>query len=191
MTQPRKIRCPWATTPLYQAYHDNEWGRPEHKEQKLFEMLILETMQAGLSWITVLNKREAFREAFDGFDYHKVAKYDEKKVESLMQNPGIIRNRLKIKAAIANAQAFIQVQKDFGSFDAYIWSFVDGKPIQNHFASIDEVPATTPLSDRLSKELKKRGFQFVGSTTIYAYMQAIGMVNDHLTTCHCYVENSR
>lgn len=179
-------RCSWATTDLYKEYHDKEWGRPLHDDDKLFEMLILEGMQAGLSWLTILNKREAFREAFDGFDCRKVARYDEAKIEELMGNERIIRNRLKIKAAVTNAQQFLKIQEEFGSFDAYIWSYVENKPIQNHFAAVDEIPATTPLSDRISKDLKKRGFKFVGSTIVYAYMQSVGMVNDHVKSCHLY-----
>lgn len=176
-------RCAWATTDLYKTYHDTEWGVPEHDDRKLFEMLILEGMQAGLSWITILKKREAFREAFDGFDYQKIAAYSAEKVEELMQNPGIIRNQLKIKAAITNAQRFIEVQKEVGSFDAFLWSYVDGKPIRHQLKTEGDMPVTTPLSDRISKDLKKRGFQFVGSTIIYSYMQAIGMVDDHVDGC--------
>lgn len=179
-------RCSWATTDLYQAYHDQEWGQPVHDDRKLFEMLILEGMQAGLSWLTILNKRKAFREAFDQFDYRKIAGYDEAKIDALMQNPQIVRNRLKIRSAITNAQQFIQVQEEYGSFDAFIWSYVDNKPIHNHFQTEAEIPATTPLSDKISKDLKKRGFKFVGSTIIYAYMQAIGMVNDHVKGCYLY-----
>lgn len=182
-------RCSWAgDLPIYQEYHDREWGRPVHQDIKLFEMLILEGMQAGLSWITVLKKREAFREVFDGFDPHKVTQYDEAKVHQLMQDERIIRNRLKIQAAVINARAFLQVAEEFGSFDTYIWGFVDYKPIQNHFAALEEAPASTTLSDKISKDLKKRGFKFVGTTIIYAFMQAIGMVNDHLTSCFVYQE---
>lgn len=183
MTDMEPKRCAWATTDLYKAYHDTEWGVPEHDDQKLFEMLILEGMQAGLSWITILNKREAFREAFDDFDYHKVAAYDEEKIEELMHNSGIIRNRMKIRAAITNAQKFIEVQKAVGSFDTFLWSYVDGQPIRHQLKTEDEMPVTSPLSDRISKDLKKRGFQFVGSTIIYSYMQAIGMVDDHVEGC--------
>lgn len=179
-------RCAWATTDLYRAYHDKEWGNPVHADDKLFEMLILEGMQAGLSWLTILNKREAFREAFDQFDCRKVACYDDAKTEELMQNEKIVRNRLKLKSAVTNAQQFLKIQAEYGSFDAFIWSYVDGKPIRNHFTSEEEVPARTPLSDRISKDLKKRGFKFVGSTIIYAYMQAVGMVNDHVKRCHLY-----
>lgn len=183
MTDMEPKRCAWATTDLYKVYHDSEWGVPEHDDRKLFEMLILEGMQAGLSWITILKKREAFREAFDRFDYQKIAAYDEEKVEELLQNPGIIRNRLKIQAAITNAQKFMEIQKEEGSFDAFLWSYVDGKPIRHHLKSEEEIPVTTPLSDRISKDLKKRGFRFVGSTIIYSYMQAIGMVDDHVEGC--------
>lgn len=179
-----QIRCNWADgNPLYQNYHDNEWGVPVFDDEKLFEFLLLETFQAGLSWITILRKRENFRNAFDAFDYHKIAKYDSLKEEELIQNSGIIRNKLKIKAAITNAQAFLKIQNEFGSFSHYFWAFTDGKPIQNTFTNIKEVPATTPLSDTISNDLKKRGFKFVGSTIIYAHMQACGMVNDHLITC--------
>lgn len=181
-------RCSWATTDLYKEYHDSEWGKPVHNDDELFEMLILEGMQAGLSWLTVLNKRESFREAFDKFDCRKIALYDETKIEELMRNEKIIRNRLKIKSAIINAQQFIKIQEEFGSFDSYIWSYVDYKPINNHFSSEEEIPASTLLSDRISKDLKKRGFKFVGSTIIYAYMQAIGIVNDHVKRCHLYVK---
>ncbi len=180
-------RCSWATTQLYIEYHDNEWGKPVHDDRKLFEMLILEGMQAGLSWLTILNKRTAFREAFDEFDYEKIALYGEDKIDRLMQNAGIVRNRLKIKSAIINAQQFIKVQKEYGSFDVFIWSYVDNKPILNHFSSETEIPSTTPLSDKISKDLKKRGFKFVGSTIVYAYMQAIGIVNDHVKGCYLYV----
>lgn len=180
-------RCDWAgDDPLYQKYHDNEWGTPVYDDATLFEFLILETFQAGLSWITILRKRENFRMAFDQFDYQKIAKYDTKKENILLQDAGIIRNKLKIKAAISNAQAFLKIQEEFGSFSKYIWAFVDGKPIQNKFKTMSELPANTPLSDTISKDLKKRGFKFVGSTVIYAHMQACGMVNDHLITCFRY-----
>lgn len=180
-------RCNWAgDDPLYQKYHDNEWGTPVYDDATLFEFLILETFQAGLSWITILRKRENFRMAFDQFDYQKIAKYDTKKENILLQDAGIIRNKLKIKAAISNAQAFLKIQEEFGSFSKYIWAFVDGKPIQNKFKTMSELPANTPLSDTISKDLKKRGFKFVGSTVIYAHMQACGMVNDHLITCFRY-----
>lgn len=184
-----KVRCAWATDKdaaarkLYEDYHDTEWGEPLHEDKKLFEFLILEGFQAGLSWITILKKREAFRAAFDDFDYHKIAAYNESKIESLMQHKGIIRNRAKIEAAISNAKAFMVVQKEFGSFDKYIWGFVGGKPIINAFESIADLPASTLLSDTIAKDLKKRGFKFVGTTIVYAFMQAVGMVNDHLTSC--------
>ena len=184
-----KTRCGWCTkTDLYTKYHDQEWGVPVYDDQKLFEFLILETFQAGLSWLTILNKRENFRKAFDDFDYKKVAQYNDTKFEELVTNAGIVRNKLKIKAAISNAQAFIKVQEEFGSFSDYIWGFVKGKPIQNKLKTLAEAPATTPLSDKISKDLKKRGFKFVGSTVVYAHMQATGMVNDHLVTCFRYNE---
>lgn len=184
-------RCDWATDKdetarkLYENYHDTEWGVPLHEDRKLFEFLVLEAMQAGLSWITILKKREAFRAAFDDFDPKIVARYDEPKIQELLNNEGIIRNRLKIESAIMNAKLFLEIQKEFGSFDKYIWDFVEGKPIVNHFASMSEIPTKTPLSDKISKDLQKRGFKFVGSTIMYAYMQAIGMVNDHLMSCPC------
>ena len=182
-----KKRCDWATTdPLYIAYHDNEWGVPLHDEQQLFEFLILETFQAGLSWITILKKRNNFKAAFDNFDYKKVALYGEDKYNKLLLNAGIIRNKLKIRAAISNAKAFMEIQKEFGSFDKYIWEFVGGKPIQNKRKTMNDLPATTEISDKLSKDLKKRGFKFVGSTVIYAHMQATGMVNDHVVDCFRY-----
>ncbi len=182
-----KTRCDWATTdPLYIAYHDSEWGTPLHGEQQLFEFLTLETFQAGLSWITVLRKRENFRLAFDNFDYKKVALYGEDKYNELLHNAGIIRNKLKIRSAISNAKAFMEIQKEFGSFDKYIWGFVGGKPIQNQRKSMKDLPTTTAISDQLSKDLKKRGFKFVGSTVIYAHMQATGMVNDHVESCFRY-----
>lgn len=184
----QKKRCSWATTDLYQEYHDREWGQPTHDDDQLFEMLVLEGMQAGLSWLTILNKREAFREAFDHFDCRKVAQYDEAKIEELLKNEKIIRNRLKIRAAVANAQQFIKIQEEYGSFDTFLWSYVDHQPICNHFETIEEIPASTELSDRISKDLKKRGFKFVGSTIIYAYMQSVGMVNDHVKGCHLYQE---
>ena len=174
--------------PIYQDYHDFEWGRPVHDDRKLFEMLILEGAQAGLSWITVLKKREAYRIAFDGFDPNIVALYDDAKIEKLMANEGIIRNRLKINAAIVNAKLFLEVQKQHGSFDKFLWQYVDNKPIVGHFEKIEDVPATTPISDKISKDLKKMGFKFVGSTIIYAFMQATGMVNDHFTDCFVYKE---
>lgn len=168
---------------LYEKYHDEEWGKPVYDDGKLFEFIILETFQAGLSWITILRKRENFRNAFDDFDYKKIAAYSQDKIEELLQDQGIIRNRLKVLAAVSNAQAFIKVQEEFGSFSSYFWGFTDGKPIDNKFKSLKEVPATTPLSDAISKDMKKRGFKFVGSTVIYAHMQATGMVNDHILSC--------
>jgi DNA-3-methyladenine glycosylase I len=177
-------RCPWCEKDdLYRNYHDQEWGEPVYDDALLFEFLVLETFQAGLSWHTILKKREGFRKAFAGFEYKKIAQFGQKEVQCLMQNEGIIRNRLKIQGTITNAQAYIQVQHEFGSFSAYIWSFVEGKPIINHFNTLSEVPATTALSDTISKDLKKRGFKFVGSTVVYAHMQATGMVNDHLLLC--------
>ncbi|MFW5725927.1 MAG: DNA-3-methyladenine glycosylase I [Bacteroidota bacterium] len=178
------FRCQWCgNDPLYIKYHDEEWGKPVYDDRILFEFLILETFQAGLSWITILRKREYFRMAFDGFDFERIASYGEEKVEELMQNQGIIRNRLKIKAAITNAQAFIKIRKEFGTFSKYIWSFVNGTPLINNFTSLNEIPASTPLSDKISKDLKKRGFKFTGSTVVYAHMQATGMVNDHIAGC--------
>lgn len=180
-----KQRCFWVTdSKLYQDYHDFEWGVPVYDDETLFEFLLLETFQAGLSWITILNKRENFRAAFDNFDYHKIAKYPESKYNELLQNSGIIRNKLKIRSAITNAQLFIEVQKEYGSFSKYIWTFVNHEPIINKFHNKQDVPATTELSDQISKALKKKGFKFVGSTVVYAFMQAIGMVNDH--TKHCF-----
>ena len=179
-----KIRCGWCTSnDLYKKYHDEEWGVPVYEDQKLFEFLILETFQAGLSWITILKKRENFKLAFDDFDYKKVALYSEDKIQELLQDAGIIRNQLKIRAAVSNATAFIKVQEEFGSFSKYIWKFTNGQPIQNNRQSLKEVPTATPLSDEISKDLKKRGFKFVGSTVIYAYMQATGMVDDHVADC--------
>lgn len=179
-------RCDWVSTDeLYINYHDNEWGKPVYDDATIFEFLVLESFQAGLSWITILKKREHFRDAFDQFDYKKIAQYTDDKVEELMQNAGIVRNRLKILATINNAQRFQEIQNEFGSFSTYIWSFVGGKPIVNSFQSIQEVPATTEISDALSKDLKKRGFKFLGSTVMYAHMQATGMVNDHIVDCIC------
>ena len=178
------IRCEWAgSDELYQAYHDLEWGCPVHDDGRLFELLILEGMQAGLAWITILRKREGFRRAFDGFDLDTVIGYDEQKVEELMRDAGIIRNRLKINAVIHNAKLFRRIQEEYGSFDAFIWAYVDNTPIQNNWRGMSEVPATTELSDRISRDLKKLGFKFVGSTIIYALMQSIGMVNDHVQDC--------
>jgi len=182
-------RCGWAgDDPLYCAYHDTEWGVPLHDDQALFEFLILEGAQAGLSWITILRKRENYRAAFDGFDAQRIARYDTNKIESLLGNPGIVRNRLKVEAAVINAQRFLEVQSEFGSFDRFIWQFVDGQPKQNAWRSLSEVPASTAESDAMSKELKRRGFKFVGSTICYAHMQATGMVNDHVTDCFRYRE---
>ncbi len=179
-----KNRCAWClSSDLYKDYHDNEWGKPVYDDDLIFEFLILETFQAGLSWITILNKRENFRKAFDQFDYKKIMKYDETKIQELLEDTGIIRNKLKIKATISNAEAFMKIQDSHGSFSKYIWNFVDGKPIVNHWKSLSEVPATTAISDALSKDLKKQGFKFVGSTVIYAHMQATGMVNDHVLDC--------
>lgn len=184
-----KKRCSWCVKDkLYIGYHDKEWGVPVHNDKKLFEFLILEGMQAGLSWLTILRKRENFRKAFDNFDFNKVAKYDKKKKNSLLKDEGIIRNKLKIEAAVANAKAFIKIRKQFGTFNKYIWGFVKGKPVQNKFKSIGEIPARTKLSDTISKDLKNRGFRFVGSTIIYAHMQATGMVNDHTVECFRYKE---
>ena len=183
-------RCTWPSNELAIRYHDEEWGAPQHDDQKLFEFLILEGAQAGLSWDTILRKRENYREAFDAFDVNKVARYTDKRMEKLLQNEGIIRNRLKIASAVSNAKAFLKVQKEFGSFDNYIWTFVDGRPIVNKRKVPGEIPARTDVSDTISKDLKKRGFNFVGSTIIYAFMQATGMVNDHLTSCFRYKECS-
>lgn len=178
-------RCAWTNldNALYVRYHDEEWGVPTHDERALFEMLILEGAQAGLSWETILNKRENYRKAFDNFDPHKVAKYDDDKQNELLQDAGIVRNRLKIKSAIQNAKAFLEIQTEFGRFDSYIWGFVNHQTIVNHFESLADLPASTQLSEEISKDLKKRGMNFVGPTIIYAYMQSIGMVNDHETTC--------
>lgn len=186
---PQPNRCGWCQgDALYEAYHDREWGVPVYDDETLFEFLILETFQAGLSWITILRKRENFRKAFDGFDYKKIAQYDRPKLDSLMQDAGIIRNKLKIEAAVTNARAFLQVQQEFDSFSNYIWAFVEGKPIVNAVQHYKQAPATTALSDAISKDLKKRGFKFVGSTVVYAYMQATGMVNDHELSCFRYQE---
>ena len=187
-----KARCVWCgDDPLYQAYHDTEWGVPLHDDHALFEFLILEGAQAGLSWITILKKRENYRAAFDGFDATRIARYDANKIESLLQDPGIVRNRLKVAAAVTNAQKFLDVQSEFGSFDKFIWQFVDGKPKQNARRSIANIPPSTPESDAMSKELKRRGFKFVGSTICYAHMQATGMVNDHTTDCFRHKELMR
>ncbi len=179
-----KIRCAWCEKDdLYRNYHDNEWGKPVYDDQVLFEFLILETFQAGLSWYTILKKRENFRKAFASFDYKKVALFTEKKIQELLLDAGIIRNQLKIRAAVANAIAFIKVQEEFGTFSKYIWNFTDGKPKDNNPKTLKDLPASTPLSDAISKDLKKRGFKFVGTTVVYAHMQATGMVNDHLENC--------
>jgi len=185
----KKNRCSWCgDNPLYISYHDEEWGVPLFDDQALFECLILETFQAGLSWITVLKKRENFRDAFDYFDYHKIATYDEKKIESLLQNSGIIRNKLKILSAISNAKYFIEIQNEFGSFRKYIWGFVNENSIKNNFKTSSEYPVKTALSETISMDLISRGFKFVGATTIYAFMQAIGIVNDHVESCFRYLD---
>jgi len=191
MNKPREenlVRCHWAANGLNIPYHDEEWGVPVHDEKKWFEFLILEGAQAGLSWDTILKKRARYREVFDGFDAGKVARYDKKKVRELLRDEGIIRNKLKIDAAIGNAKAFLKVQEEFGSFDAYIWRFVDGRPKQNGWRTRKRVPPKTPQSDALSKDLQKRGFRFVGSTICYALMQATGMVNDHVVSCFRYAD---
>ena len=178
-----RSRCPWSTTELYNRYHDTEWGVPLHDDRALFEFIILEGAQAGLSWRLILERRENYRAAFDQFDAEKIARYDKKKTARLLADPGIVRNRLKVASAVVNAKAFLKTQEEFGSFDRYIWQFVGGKPMVNHFQSIKEMPARTKESDAMSKDLKQRGFKFVGSTICYAHMQATGMVNDHLVTC--------
>jgi DNA-3-methyladenine glycosylase I len=184
-----KQTCSWPKgDPLLTKYHDTEWGVPLHNDRKLFEFLILEGFQAGLSWLTILRKRENFRKAFDKFDFNKVANYGQRKIDSLLQDSGIIRNKLKIKSAVTNAKAFIGVRKEFGSFNKYIWGFTGGKPIQNEFESLEEIPAKTELSNLISKDLRKRGFKFVGSTIVYAHMQATGMVNDHIKSCFRHKE---
>jgi len=182
---PKSIaRCPWGdASPSYAAYHDLEWGVPVHDDRVFFEFLILEGAQAGLSWSTILNKRDSYREAFSRFDPVRVARYDARRIERLLTNPGIVRNRLKIASSVTNARAFVELQREYGSFDRYAWSFVGGKPIRNRWRSLREVPASTPESDALSRDLKRRGFRFVGSTIMYAFMQATGLVNDHLITC--------
>jgi len=184
-----KHTCSWPKEdPLLLKYHDTEWGVPLHNDKKLFEFLILEGFQAGLSWLTILRKRKNFRKAFDKFDFNKVAAYDQRKISSLLQDSGIIRNKLKIESAVANAKAFIDIRKEFGTFNTYIWKFTGNTPIHNRFESLKEIPAKTELSDLISKDLKKRGFKFVGSTIVYAHMQATGMVNDHITSCFRYKE---
>jgi len=186
-----KTRCPWCgKDPLYVKYHDEEWGVPVHDDRKHFEFLVLESAQAGLSWLTVLRKRENYRRALNGFNVEKISMYDDKKLEELLLNPGIIRNRLKLNATINNAKRFLEVVKEFGSFDAYIWSFTRNKTIYNRFTSLSELPAKKELYDRISKDLVKRGFKFVGSTIIYAHLQAIGILNDHLTSCFRYGRES-
>jgi DNA-3-methyladenine glycosylase I len=180
-------RCDWAgSDPLYLKYHDTEWGIPLHEDRRLFEMLVLEGAQAGLSWLTILRKREAYRRAFDRFDPRKVARYDARKVRALLADAGIVRNRLKIESAVKNARAFLEVRDEFGSFDAYIWRFVGGQPIRNAWRAMKDIPARTPESDAMSKDLRKRGFSFVGSTICYAFMQATGLVNDHVVDCFRY-----
>ncbi|HET6266415.1 MAG TPA: DNA-3-methyladenine glycosylase I [Acidobacteriota bacterium] len=176
-------RCSWAKDPLSIQYHDTEWGVPSHEDNRLFEMIVLESMQSGLSWITILRKREAFRAAFSGFDPEKIAKFGAKEINKLLANPGIIRNRAKVEAAIANAQATLKVQKTFGSLDSFLWNTVDGKPVINHWQDASQIPAKTPISERLAKEFKAQGFKFMGPTVAYAFMQAVGMVNDHETSC--------
>ena len=184
-----KIRCPWVKEdPLLIEYHDHEWGSPVHDDNLLFEFMVLEGAQAGLSWITVLRKRKNYREAFDNFDPAKIALYNEEKIEELMNNPGIIRNRRKIIAAVANANAVLKIQEEWNSFDKYIWQFVDGKPIENKWENMEDIPAFTPESENMSKDLKKRGFKFVGPTICYAFMQAVGMVNDHVVDCFRHEE---
>lgn len=179
-------RCPWCgTDKLYVKYHDEEWGVPVHDDKKHFEFLVLESAQAGLNWLTILRKRENYRKAYDNFDAAKVAQYDENKVNELMQNAGIIRNKRKIEASINNAKRFLEIQKEFGSFDYYIWSFVNNEPVINYWEDISQIPATSELSDKVSKDLKARGFKFLGSTIVYAHLQATGLINDHLTTCFC------
>jgi DNA-3-methyladenine glycosylase I len=181
-----KARCAWSESDILKEYHDKEWGVPVHDDKKLFEFLILEGAQAGLSWLTILKRRKGYKKAFANFSPQKVVKFTKRDVNRLLKDEGIIRNRLKIEAAINNAQQFLKVQKEFGSFDKYIWSFVDYKPINNAFKKMSDIPATTPLSDKISKDMKARGFKFVGPTIIYAHMQATGMVNDHVTSCFRY-----
>ncbi|MCP4572872.1 MAG: DNA-3-methyladenine glycosylase I [bacterium] len=183
-------RCAWAQgqSSLYESYHDTEWGVPVHDDRLLFEFLILEGAQAGLSWETILKKRDHYRRVYDRFDPHKVARYDDAKQAALLADPGIVRNRLKVAASVTNAQAFLEVQAEFGSFDAYIWDFVDGEPIQNRFGRMVDIPANTPVSEAMSKDLKRRGFRFVGGTIAYAFMQAAGLVNDHETGCYRHAE---
>lgn len=187
MTDTILTRCAWTgNDPLYRQYHDEEWGVPVHDDHKLFEFLILEGAQAGLSWITILRKRPAYRQAYADFDPQQIARYDDAQIAELLANPGIVRNRLKIQASIRNAQAFLKVQEEFGSFDTYLWQFVEGSPIQNTWRALSEIPAKTPLAEALSKDLVQRGFKFVGPTIMYAHMQATGMVNDHTIDCFRY-----
>lgn len=189
MAKKPEHRCEWCgTDPIYVEYHDKEWGVPVHDDQKLFEFIILEGAQAGLSWITILKKREGYRKAFANFDVNKVARFTDKKLEKLLLNPAIVRNKLKVKSAVTNAQAFLKVQEEFGSFDKYVWRFVDGKPLVNKFKGMKDIPAKTDISDIMSKDLKQRGFKFVGSTICYAHMQATGMVNDHTVDCFRYTQ---
>ena len=185
-SSPQLIRCHWAQNPLAIRYHDKEWGVPQHRDRVLFEFLILEGAQAGLSWDTILQKRQNYRAAFDRFDPERVARYDRRKIQTLLRDPGIVRNRLKIASAVQNAKAFLKIQEEFGSFDRYIWQFVDGKPRQNAWSAMKQVPASTPQSDRMSKDLRQRGFNFVGTTICYAFMQAVGLVNDHWVNCFRY-----
>jgi DNA-3-methyladenine glycosylase I len=189
MARTEKQRCWWpGTDALYIDYHDREWGVPVHDDRRLFEFIVLEGAQAGLSWITILRKREAYRAAFDAFDPEKVARYDARRVERLLKNEGIVRNRLKVESAVKNARAFLEVQEEFGSFAKYQWAFVDGRPVVNRFEDKKQIPPRTPLSDAISKDLKRHGFSFVGSTIVYAHMQAVGMVNDHVVSCFRHVE---
>jgi len=184
-----KPRCPWCLgDDDYIAYHDRQWGVPVHDDQLLFEFLVLEGAQAGLSWLTILKKRSGYRQAFDGFDPRKVAGYDEGKIQSLLENKGIVRNRLKIRAAVENAAAFLKIQEEYGSFDDYIWAFVEGRPLVNNWSRIEQIPTRTPVSEKMSRELKRMGFKFVGPTICYAFMQAVGMVNDHLVSCFRHAE---
>lgn len=185
------VRCQWARAESMHAYHDLEWGVPVHDDRVLFEFLLLEGAQAGLSWETILKKRENYRKAFDGFNYTKIARYDAAKVQSLLADAGIVRNRLKVNGAIKSAQEFLRMREEFGSFDAWLWNFVEGKPIRNRWKSMKDVPAKTPLSDQISKALLKRGFKFVGSTIIYAFLQAVGVVNDHLVSCPKHAASAR
>jgi len=189
----KKIRCSWVPEDdsLYKQYHDHEWGVPVYDDRKLFEMLVLEGAQAGLSWITVLKKRENYREAFEYFDAEKIIQYDENKIASLLENPGIIRNKLKINSVVTNAKARIEIQEEGHSFSDYLWQFVDGKPIINQWKTHNQIPVSTPESDAMSKDLEKRGFKFIGTTICYAFMQAVGMVNDHTTDCFCYIHQSK